>query len=224
MRRNGGFTLLEVIITVAIMGILATAAYAYMRSASRNADLSSAASELSLLLAGLPTVALSEGRDQVLVFTDAANNDAAGCGWTNLSACSRYFHLDAPDPATWTLASFDATDPDANATLVDSWVMPRGVQLLPTSTAVPPAPFSNIPLFAPAFTTTCTGSRKCFAIRFTAAGDVLPEPADTTPPTIPPPGYAMVLVGGAGTTPGGDRRAVVVTSPSGIVKSFSVSQ
>jgi prepilin-type N-terminal cleavage/methylation domain-containing protein len=222
MRRNGGFTLLELVITVAIMGILATAAYAYMRSASRNADLSAAASELSLLLSGLPTVALSDGRDQVLVFTDAANNDATGCRWTNLSACSRYFHLDELDPA-WALASFDATDPDENATVVDSWVMPRGVQLHPTSTAVPPAPFSNIPLFAPAFTTTCTGNHTCFAIRFTAAGDVLPEPVDVAP-TVPAPGYAMVLVGGAGTTPGGDRRAVVVTSPSGIVKSFSVAQ
>jgi prepilin-type N-terminal cleavage/methylation domain-containing protein len=222
MRRNGGFTLLEVMITVAIIGIIAAGAYAYMRSASRNADLSAAASELSLLMSGLSSVALSEGRDQVLVFTDAAGNDASECRWTNLSACSRYFHLDDVD-ATWTLASFDAANPSHNADLVNAWTMPRGVRLDLSSTAAPPAPFSNIAPLDSDYTATCAGNRRCFAIRFTSAGDARPEPA-STPPTLDPPGYAAVLVGAMGRSGGGDRRAVLVTSPSGIVKSFSVGE
>jgi prepilin-type N-terminal cleavage/methylation domain-containing protein len=219
MRRSRGFTLIEIVIVLSVAAVLAVAGMVGYRAATRNAKLSGAANELAVRMAGLKFRAMSEGADVLLVFADAPGGDASGCGMGSSAACARYFVLQRPDPA-WALADFDPDDPTAGAELVTEQLFPRGAHLtFPDVAPIMDAPFSGVMLHDDELTGTCAGDRRCFAIRYTARGDVRPEFASGTP--YPKAGYAFVLGGDPATASGADeRRGLLVSFPAGILRTF----
>jgi prepilin-type N-terminal cleavage/methylation domain-containing protein len=229
MTRTRGFTLIELMIVVAIAGVLATLAYSYIRAGSRNATVGQAVSELQMRVDQLQFQALAEQTEHVLVIVDVRGNDASQCGTILSSGCAKVFDLRAPTVG-WRLNAFDASSPGANVdTVVDQDLL--GVSLkfwLPGSAASLPPPFNafaaTFKTFDPDLTASCPGSRRCIGYRFKANGQVLPEPPDpASPPSSAKNGHAFVLGSDlSGSTPGADQRGVLVATPSGIVRTFDV--
>ncbi len=222
-RDTRGFTLLEMMIVVAIVGVLAALGYGLARAATRNVYLAQAASELALRATGLRSVALGDGKDYLLVVVDAPGNDASGCTWLNTSGCARYFVLYSPQ-AGWSLNAFDPATPGAAASVADIFYLPRGARFyVAGSYASPPPPFANVTAFDARFYGTCAGGRsqKCLAIHYSMSGRVYAEqPAGGSPPTAP--GLAFVLASDAELEGnGGDHRGVLVGFPTGVVKTWA---
>lgn len=221
MRRSRprGFTILELAVVVAITGILAALALSIARAQARNVRLYQAVGELQQRAIGLRSTALSEGQQYLLVVLDAPNNDGSQCGWWNTAGCMSYFILYAPQPG-FTLAAFDPAHPGAQASVSDVGYLPQGARFykLPAYGA-PPAPFDQVPVFAPSVSATCANGASCFAIRYLPNGTVgAVVPAGTVPPT----GLAFVLASDAQVEgSGGDHRGVVVGFPTGIAKSWA---
>jgi prepilin-type N-terminal cleavage/methylation domain-containing protein len=223
MRRPRGFTLIELTIVVAVVGILATAAIVSFRAGSRNANLSSATYELAMRISGMRTAAIGAGRDRLLVFVDAPGSDSSTCYSSLAASCTRYFVLSNPGTG-WSLATFNPATPagsgTATAELVQSEALPRGVHLdFRAGRPALPAPFDGIAFDDADLLGTC-GSRSCFAVRFTARGEVLPEYAGAARPTKA--GHAFVLGTTLGDDPAlGERRALLVSFPAGITKTYA---
>jgi prepilin-type N-terminal cleavage/methylation domain-containing protein len=216
MRRKTGFTLIELMIVLAVVAVLAALSTSWVRAANRNASVSATASDLAIVLAGMRSYAMSEGQDYLLVVVDAPGSDARACGWWDTSHCAKYFVLASPKP-TWTIGGFNPDSPGTEANVVRSEVMPRGIHLDALATYAPPAPFDTVVVNDPDLTATCVGGSKCFAVRFTLRGEAAPVYASGG--TTPKIGYAFVL----GTdlnveTKGAYRTGLLVSFPGGIVK------
>lgn len=213
MRAHRGFTLIELMVVVAILAIVATTVVMQGRSARQNAQIADGAYELALRIQGMRGRALADGRDHLLVVVDA--QDRAACEHSRL-VCARYFHLVTRRGVAFDLAAFDPATPTAMADYDDDWsdFLPRGVRLDLAPTWVFPAPFNTVIPWDPAIRRICRGGRACFALRFTARGEVRPEPM----PAATPRGFSFVLEPVNRSTGAAERRAFLVTFPAGIMK------
>jgi prepilin-type N-terminal cleavage/methylation domain-containing protein len=221
MRRQRGFTLLEMMVTVAIIAIVAGVAFVGMRAARRNASVGGASFELVLKLQGLRTKALAEQRDLLAVLVAG---DGGACDLLRSAGCVRMFVLAAPASA-WTLEDFSPASPgaslDADAgAVVDQIVLPRGLTLHGAAAGMAgKPPFANVEAWDPELDATC-GSVRCVAFRFAANGEVRGETPDGT--VLRKPGHIVALATDLeGQSGAAERRAVLVSFPSGIVKSYT---
>ncbi len=215
MREHRGFTLVELMIVVLMIGIVAALVVWQGRSARKNARLSGGAYELALRLSGLKARAMADGREYVLIVADATDPNV--CEYQD-SACGRIVVLRNPN---WTGGFAGAGfSPDAPITLAE-YQDDSGLRTLPantrfdtTSTWRPPPPFDAITASDPNILLTCADGRRCFGIRFRPTGEVWPV---TTAATIPG-GFAFVLTQVRADSAAADRRALFISFPAGIVK------
>jgi len=208
-----GFTFIELVITIAIVGVLSVIAIGYQRSGLADANLSSAANDLAMQLAGARSTAMREGKDYLIVVVDAPGNDGSGCNRRS-STCATVWTL--KDPAsTWDIGSFSSTSPGANASVVDYTTMPRGVSFDLGSTAAPPVPFAAVLPFDADVIADCNG-RACLAVRYTSRGEVQPVFSRAT--TNRPKGATLALASKLNGVAGNDRQLVFVSFPTAIVR------
>jgi len=217
MRAHRGFTLIELMVVVAIMAIVGGLLVLQGRSARQNANMAGGAFELALRLGGLKARAMADGYEYVLVVADAA--DPAACRSSDTS-CGRVLVLRRPDATFSTLftGTYSVDPPIAAAESVDDGGMqylPRNSQFDVTSTWSAPVPFDSVTAFDGTILQTCAGGRRCFAIRFRPDGEVRP----VVPPGTPiPAGFAFVLRPSQAQSAAAERRGIFVSFPAGLVK------
>jgi len=228
MTRSRGFTLIELMLVVALVGILAVIAIPTIRAGRRNATVAAVATGLQFRLEQLQFTALSEQQEHVLVVVDVPDNDAGQCGSIFSSGCGRVFDLRAPT-ANWKLQTFDVTAPGTEvAAVVDQDVFGQNVRFhLAGTGAGLPKPFdafaTTFKVFDSDLVATCPGNRKCVAYRFGTNGKVAVEPPDRSSPPSAKSGHAFVLGSDlSGQTHASEQLGVLVAVPSGITRTFSV--
>jgi len=219
-----GFTLIELVIDVAVIGLLAAVGAIIARNGTKNANVGASAYDLATRLQGIRAQALGDGVDYYVVVLDAQGNDPTTCGWLNRAHCVQYLLLKNVVTASFSLATFDpnATLGISNAEIVERRDLPRPIRFMPHSGQIPYTrpPFTGLNLFDTNVMQTCANSRDCFMLRFDRNGDVYPVSASSGVATITgETGFAVVL--GNDLPQGqGDQKGVLVSFPAGIVRSF----
>lgn len=169
-RAARGFTLIEVVVTVAIIAVIAALAYTRLEPMKSRATLQGTAADVSALLHNARQNALATGRHTVVMFFPDQVNPDGGTGRIMVyeDAASNFFLTGAsPNFADWDATKIAGVGSTALLAHVD---LPRGVQLSLAGTSAPtfPAPFSAITASACGF---CgTGGDHRGAIRFDSRG------------------------------------------------------
>jgi prepilin-type N-terminal cleavage/methylation domain-containing protein len=228
MRRQRGFTLIELMMAVAIFAVLAAIGITWSRASRRNAGVAATTAALQMRIEQLQYQALADQVDHVLVLLDVPNNDATQCGSILSSACARLYQVRNPNPS-WKLQDFDVNAPGANVdAIVDDDRLGEGINFyLAGAAATLPVPFTTYSATFKVFDTdlvaSCPGSRQCIAFRFKADGTVIPEPKDPSSPPGTKTGHAFAIGSElTGTTGGARQLGVLVSSPAGVVRPFTV--
>jgi prepilin-type N-terminal cleavage/methylation domain-containing protein len=215
-RARRGFTLIELMVVVAIIGILATAAYSISTSALKNARVDTAMDDLVAQIGSLRAEALTDLNDRLFVLIDAP----AGGG------SARVFVLSKPTPA-WTLSAFDPASPAANLDMTppnpgeveDNRTLNAALRLA-TVTTTAPSPLQTVSFLDATMMGTCGGIR-CFALRFRSSGDVRGESPAGGDAVRPGFGFVVTSTLEDVNAKAVKRRAIVVGFPTGVVKSYS---
>jgi prepilin-type N-terminal cleavage/methylation domain-containing protein len=212
-RKTPGFTILEVMVVVVIVGLLAAITLSYGRSARQASTFASAAWELSLRLSALRARAMAANKDYVLVLVDTVDPD--GCRFDTIK-CGKAIVFSSPLPA-FSINGFATEPPYVNASYEEEFRLPRNSQLDLGSTWRPPAPFASVTAMDSDLMATCANGARCFAVRYRLDGEI--EPVVPTPPlAASKAGLAIVLKPVFAESAAAERRAIFVSFPTGIVK------
>lgn len=208
-----GFTLLEVVVVMAIAALLAGLVVSYGKSARQASTFASTAWDLALRMSSLSARAMSANKDHVLVVVDAEDPEACR---TNERKCGKALVFSSPT-AAFAISGFATEPPYVNASFEEELRLPRNSQLDLASTWRPPAPFASVTAMDSEIMATCANGKRCFAIRYRLDGEV--EPVIPTPPlSAARAGFAVVLKPVFSESGAEQRRAIFVSFPTGIVK------
>jgi prepilin-type N-terminal cleavage/methylation domain-containing protein len=208
MDRQRGFTLIEVAVVIAIVGVIAAVGVGFWRSLGKNAAVGDASLEVAATLEGLRVTAMREGVPYGALVMDALNNDPATC-MADRKDCMRICVLRDPDP-TWTAATSNPTA----AVLGDCTVFTSGVRFRLTGANPPPAPFNTLVPNDPVLVPVVSG-RRVLAVRFNTNGMVVPA----VPAMGLANGVAVVLSSDAANA--ALSTGVVLSFPYGLVRTYS---
>jgi prepilin-type N-terminal cleavage/methylation domain-containing protein len=212
MRANRGFTVLELVVVLGITAVVASLIVWQGRSARHNAGLAGGVYDLAIQISNVKARALADGRDYFLVVVDTP--DPEGCVERE-SRCGRVLVLrDDADPGL-AIKGFDPDPPIVGAEFVEETFLPRNSQIEPDPAWRAPPPFDAVQAWRDDIPTECADGLACFALRFTADGEVRPQFAGA--PTNPA-GFAFVLRPITAPSGAAERRALFVSFPGGIVK------
>jgi len=148
-RRARGYTLIEVMIVVALVGILAAASVSYIGGFRRRVSLQSMVHELDALMGEARLRAIEDGRDVAVLFFPPAGArqgrvvvyEDGGVGATSF--------FDAGAPVNFGNLNPLAPVAGAGSTVVDALDMPAGVNIGLSNRAALPAPLDAIPVNTP---------------------------------------------------------------------------
>lgn len=221
--RARGFTLIEMAVTILVIGIAAAMTIPVMRAAVKNATVVGVGFDLKIKLEQLRARAMRDQRELVAVIVDARENEPRNCAGDD---CASFYVLHPL--AGFQLNAFDPAEAIEDAEHVDHERLGNGIKLyLPASGRAAPTPFTNVLLFdgpGEALLGNCGGHRRCVGFRFLADGSVQPEP---------PTGGAVPSRLGLAFAIGSDideqssasaQRGVLVAFPSGLVRVFPVAR
>lgn len=211
--RARGFTLLEMMVVVAIIGLLAVILVPYGRSVNQASSFASATWELSLRAAALRARAIANNKDFLLLVVDTG--DAAGCRWDQRK-CGKGIVFSAPT-TDFAVNDFDPDPPYTTLSYEEEFQLPRNSQFDTGTAFAFPAPFASVTAMDPELLADCRGARKCFAIRYQLDGTVVPL-AKSPPLTSTKGGFTFLLKPVEAESAAAQRRALLVTFPTGIVK------
>jgi prepilin-type N-terminal cleavage/methylation domain-containing protein len=216
-RKNSGFTLLEVVVVLAIVALLAAYTLHQGRAVNQAAGFAGGAWELSLRASSLRARALANAKDYLLVVVDTA--DADGCV-VNQVKCGKAVVYSSPLAAF----SINGFDPDAptNVSYEEELRLPRNSKFDLGSTWVAPAPFGAVTGMDPALLANCAGGRKCFAVRYRSNGEVAPE-VPSPPLSAERAGFGFVMKPWTSDAKAQEKRAIFISFPTGIVKTAAFS-
>ncbi len=192
-RAGRGFTMVEVVVTVAIVGILASLAAIGMERYKPRANLSSTAAQLHALLRGARQNALATGRDTVVMFFPQFDNPLGGTGRIVIyeDGAGTFFS----DSGTPNFASYDPAKAPAGerADVLEMLDLPRGITVGVGGLPVPTlsAPYDRITPGACTFCGTLAHGRG--AIVFSARGRAWFFSANGSPTSVA--GGSVALTG-----------------------------
>jgi prepilin-type N-terminal cleavage/methylation domain-containing protein len=219
--RSRGFTLLELMVTVAVIAILAALAVPMWRAAVKNATVQSATFELKVKLEALRMRAMREQRDLLAVVVDARGNLPTNCVRND---CAAYylletapgFRLDAFDPAVTPYPDVDR--------FRHTEYLGNGIKFyLPSAGRAAPPPFQGVSAFDPQLVANC-GTKRCVGIRFRRNGTVQAEWPNGVA-AGPKLGLAFVVGSDVDQeTAGSEQKGIVVSFPAGLVTAYGVSR
>lgn len=202
-----GFTLLELMVVVAVIGILAAVAYATSRAMSRNARLDGAMEEVVVTFASQRAEALGRQQDVVAVLMDRVPGKHP----------VRLFLLYAPT-AAWSLEKFDPEKASAEVANAERQEFPDQLQLLPKVAPAAPRPYQTVKFFDSTMTTTCDGVT-CFAVRYLSDGTVRGDTPEGKDAGLA--GFGFVLgTDLEGEVAAAKRRALLLGFPTGVFRSY----
>lgn len=219
MKKATGFTLIEFAIVAAVLGLLAAGAGAAFVAARENASAGATALEVVHRFNGLKTRALGKQRDYVVVLVNPPGDVSTGCRVGSLNTCARFVVVEDPPPG-WTPAGFDPDGPTGGGTVDDIFQIDWSIVLDTKATGLAaPAPFGAIEQLPESMLFSCAGEVSCYAIRFSASGDVTPiGTADAARLT----GVSFGFTSDAARAKlHSQRRAALITFPTGISKTYS---
>jgi len=213
--RPRGFTLLEVLTVVAIIGVLAALAVAVPRWGRERATLSNIGVELQALIHQARQTALSESEDVAVVFFPTFANPAGGVGRVVVYRDQNGNFFGAGVPS---LQSYDPALPgfEAGDAVLEVWDLPRQVELGTVTAAALPAPYNTIP--AATACSFCAGGRG--AIRFDSRGrarfyGTVGPPAQVTGGSV-----SLAVPAISGQRPLADGLTIAVHAATGSVRTF----
>ena len=215
VRRSRGFTLVELMVTVAIIAIVAALAYFGVARLRPRAELLTSAADLEALVRGARQNALSTGRDTVVMVFPQARNPRGGAGRVIVyeDAAHTFFGAVAPN--------FDAFDPVAPGVPGDSLLgnldLPLGITFGLGGAAAPVLddPYKSIPVGLCSFCASTGDDRG--AIAFDYRGRARFYPSCGAPLAVP--GGTLALQGNQDLR--GSFRLLVITTATGGVRSLS---
>lgn len=205
-----GFTLIEVMVAVAIAGVIAAMGVAFWRSMGKNASVGDAAMGIAAELNGARVMAMREGVPVGALVMDTLNNDPATC-MADRRNCLRICVVRDP-VAGWSAVT---SNPGA-AALGDCTINTNGVRFQLADVRAPPAPFAALAPNDPALVPVVAG-RRVLALRFDPNGTVAPMPTAAGAPLAN--GVAVLISSDAQNA--AVTKGVVVAFPYGLVRTYS---
>lgn len=223
-----GFTVVELAVTVAILGVVAALAYASFSRQRPRANLASATAELQAIVQGARQSALASGHDvAVMVFPAFVNpNGTTGRVIVYEDAFFDFFNDGAVggvrfatyDPAVLAFGSAGGRQ----SAILATFDLPREVRVGPAGGmgATPiPAPFAGAVVNVACSFCDAAGTIRRGAIRFDPRGQATFY--DSASPNVATP---LPVTGGASLSleaaENAERRTLLITSPSGALRVF----
>jgi prepilin-type N-terminal cleavage/methylation domain-containing protein len=217
-----GFTLLEIMVVVAIVGVITYLAVASWRALHARTALSDAAMEIQSTLRQARQEALANGRDTAVLFypQQVTGYGARGRVISVLDGDGGF--MDGTNAAGWTFCVYDPVKQTSgpHSKILNTQELPRGVTFGPPTAAIGvDFPFTNVPLPTATGCTFCGAGLVSGAIRFDMRGQATFY--STCGAALNAPNGASIALNSTADASASIRgSSIIMVLPSGLVRSY----